>query len=141
VTIPLNERAFSYFSEAEHGWRVDAGCDGIALGSSSRELPLRGVLNVGGACKPKTNTEFGCKSVKIAFSGFPNLPENMVKIKVTVDRVHVYEGVFTFNGSSAVDTIEVNVPPGHHSYDVFTVWKTNGISGSHDQSLQGGISC
>jgi beta-glucosidase len=141
VSMPLNARAFSYWSEAEAGWRVDPGCDGIAVGSSSSELPLRGILNVGGQCKPQTHTEFGCQSVKITFSGFPNLPENMVKIKVTVDKVHVYEGVFTFNGSSAVDTIEVNLAPGHHSYDVFTVWKTNGVSGNHDQSLQGGITC
>jgi beta-glucosidase len=141
VTMPLDARAFSYFSEAEGGWRVDPGCDGIAVGSSSRELPLRGVLNVGGQCNPETHTEFGCKSVKIAFSGFPNLPENMAKIRVTLDRVHVYEGVFTFNGSSAVDTIEVNVPPGHHSYDVFAVWKSNGVSGHHDQSLHAGITC
>jgi beta-glucosidase len=141
VTMPLNARAFSYYSEAEKGWRVDPGCDVIAVGSSSRDLPLRGVLKVAGGCKPETNTEFGCKSVKITFKGFPNLPNNMVKVKVTVDTTHVYEGVFTFNGSSAVDEIEVNVPPGHHRIDVFTIWTTNGVSGNHDQPLSGGITC
>src|SRR5205807_318674 len=84
VTMPLNARSFSYFSEAEGGWRVDPGCDGVAVGPSSRELPLRGVLNVGGACKPATNTEFSCKAAKIAFAGFPNMPENAAHIRVTV---------------------------------------------------------
>jgi hypothetical protein len=137
----LNARAFSYYSEADKGWRVDPGCDVIAVGGSSRELPLHGVLKVAGGCKPETSTEFGCKSVKIAFKGFPNLPGNTVKIKVSVDTVHVYEGTFTFDGSSAATQIEVNVPPGHHRYDVFTIWKTNGVSGNHDQQLAGGITC
>jgi beta-glucosidase len=53
VSMPLNARSFSYFSEAESRWRVDEGCDGIAVGPSSRELTLRGVLGVGGACKSR----------------------------------------------------------------------------------------
>jgi beta-glucosidase len=141
VTMPLNARSFSYFSESEGGWRVDPGCDGIAVGPSSRELPLRGVLNVGGACKPATNTEFSCKAAKIAFTGFPNMPENVVHIRVTIDKTHVYEGTFQFNGPSATDTVGVNIPPGHHRFVVVTSWKTNGVSGSHSQSASGGITC
>jgi hypothetical protein len=90
---------------------------------------------------PKTNTNFTCKGITLVLTGFPNLPNNMVKIKVTVDGVHVFEGVFTFNGPTGVFTFEYNLPPGHHSLDVFAIWKTNGFNGNHDQSLQGGITC
>jgi beta-glucosidase len=41
VTIPLAARSFSYWSEAENGWRVAKGCSQIEVGASSRELPLR----------------------------------------------------------------------------------------------------
>jgi hypothetical protein len=90
--------------------------------------------------KPKTNTEFSCKTISVTLSGFPNAT-NTVKIKVTVDKVHVIEGNFTFTGSSHTFTFEVNLPPGHHSLDVFVIWKTNGFSGNRDQSLPGGITC
>jgi beta-glucosidase len=41
VTIPLSARSFSYWSDAENGWRIAKGCSQIEIGSSSRELPLR----------------------------------------------------------------------------------------------------
>jgi beta-glucosidase len=41
VTIPLTARSFSYWSEAQGGWRVAKGCSQIEVGSSSRDLPLR----------------------------------------------------------------------------------------------------
>lgn len=90
---------------------------------------------------PKTNTEFSCKSITLTLNGFPNVPNNMVKIKVTVDGNKVLETTFTFNGSTGVFTYELNLPPGHHSIDVFAIWKTNGFNGNHDQSLNGGITC
>jgi beta-glucosidase len=46
VSFALNARSFSYWSTAAGGWRIARGCDTIAVGSSSRDLPLRGVIGV-----------------------------------------------------------------------------------------------
>jgi beta-glucosidase len=51
VSFPLDARSLSYWDSAAAGWRVAPGCDAVSLGSSSRELPLRGALAVnGGHC-------------------------------------------------------------------------------------------
>jgi beta-glucosidase len=49
VTIPLDAKAFSYWSEAANAWRIAPGCDTIAVGSSSRQLPLTAAVALGGA--------------------------------------------------------------------------------------------
>ena len=48
VTMPLDARAFSYWSDTANGWRVAAGCVKVRVGDSSRHLPLGGRLAVGG---------------------------------------------------------------------------------------------
>jgi beta-glucosidase len=54
ISIALDARSFSYWSDAAGGWHVARGCDVVAVGSSSRELPLRGVVPQGGAsCKAR----------------------------------------------------------------------------------------
>jgi Fibronectin type III-like domain len=52
VTIQLDARAFSYWSDTANAWRVVPGCDTIAVGSSSRQLPLSGLITQGGASCP-----------------------------------------------------------------------------------------
>jgi beta-glucosidase len=49
VTMPLDARAFSYWSDAANAWRIAPGCDRIAVGTSSRQLPLTASIAVGGA--------------------------------------------------------------------------------------------
>jgi beta-glucosidase len=49
VTMPLDGRAFSYWSDTASAWRIATGCDRIEVGGSSRQLPLSGVLAQGGA--------------------------------------------------------------------------------------------
>jgi len=49
VALRLDARSFSYWSNAAGGWRTARGCARIAVGSSSRDLPLRGVISQGGA--------------------------------------------------------------------------------------------
>jgi beta-glucosidase len=49
VMMPLDARAFSYWSDAANAWRIARGCDRIQVGSSSRQLPLSGVVAQGGA--------------------------------------------------------------------------------------------
>ena len=52
VSLSLNARSFSYWSDAARGWRIARGCDRIAVGSSSRDLPLKAVLaQDGGDCR------------------------------------------------------------------------------------------
>jgi beta-glucosidase len=52
VSIPLNARSFSYWSDSAAGWRVAPGCVKVRVGSSSRTLPLAGKMAVeGGACR------------------------------------------------------------------------------------------
>ncbi len=114
-----------------------------ATGEPEGEAPINAESNT--VCAelptPKGNVEFSCKSVTLVFTGFPNMPNNTVHYKVTVDKVHVAEGNFTFNGPTGTDVVSVNVPPGHHSYDVAVKWKTNGFGGNEDHSLKGGITC
>ncbi len=45
VTIRLDERAFSIWDTATHGWQQAPGTFGVHVGSSSRSLPLHATLN------------------------------------------------------------------------------------------------
>jgi hypothetical protein len=47
---------------------------------------------------------------------------------------------FVFNGEEGTDHIEINLPPGEHSIDLISIWKTNGVAGNRDQFL-GKIKC
>ena len=49
VSLSLDARSFSYWSDAARGWRIGRGCVKIAVGSSSRDLPLRAAMAQGGA--------------------------------------------------------------------------------------------
>ncbi len=137
VSVPLNAHAFSYWSEAEEGWRVDPGCDGILVGGSSAELPLHGAIAEGGVrCRPKFRQEFSCKQVTFKFSGFPNLPGNTVHEAIYADGVQIYKGEFKFNGSTGENTVVINLAPGKHAnIDVRARWNTNGFKGGEDHPI------
>jgi beta-glucosidase len=49
IAFTLDERAFSHWSTEAGGWRVAPGCAGVLVGTSSRDLPLRGTIALGGA--------------------------------------------------------------------------------------------
>jgi beta-glucosidase len=49
VTLPLADRAFAYWDSNADGWATAPGCYGVAVGQSSRDLPLTGTLAIGGA--------------------------------------------------------------------------------------------
>jgi beta-glucosidase len=52
VTFRLDERAFSYWDSAAHGWKVAPGCYRLYLGSSSRDIAGRASLPLaGGSCR------------------------------------------------------------------------------------------
>ena len=42
VSFTLDKRALSYWDTAAGAWRVAPGCSAVMVGSSSRDLPLRG---------------------------------------------------------------------------------------------------
>jgi beta-glucosidase len=49
VALPLDTSSFSYWDTASGAWAVAPGCYEIAVGASSRELPVRATLPMGGA--------------------------------------------------------------------------------------------
>ncbi len=49
VSMPLDSRSFSYWSDADKAWELAPGCDVIGVGPSSQALPLRAVIAQGGA--------------------------------------------------------------------------------------------
>jgi beta-glucosidase len=54
VSIALDKRAFSYWDQRTNGWRVGRGCYTIAVGGSSRSLPLTTRVPIGGGhCRAK----------------------------------------------------------------------------------------
>jgi hypothetical protein len=94
------------------------------------------------SAKSASNAEFSCTAITIHYTGFPELPRNTIKESVRVDKLRgAVKKEFKFDGPEGTDTIPVNLPPGHHSLDIFAVWRTNGVRGSRDQSLHGGIKC
>jgi beta-glucosidase len=48
VTFVLSGRSFAYYNEKAAAWSVEGGTYTIAAGSSSRDLPVKGELNVSG---------------------------------------------------------------------------------------------
>jgi hypothetical protein len=90
---------------------------------------------------PRTNTEFGCSTFVINFTGFPNLPGNTAKIKIRIDGEIVFEEEITFNGPTDTFVYEANLPPGHHGVDSYVTWRTHGFNGGRDQTVRQGIKC
>jgi beta-glucosidase len=41
IHLPLDRRAFAFWSTPEHGWKVDPGRYTVYIGDSSADLPLR----------------------------------------------------------------------------------------------------
>jgi len=45
IRFELDDRALSFWDTRSKGWRLSPGCSAVMVGSSSRDLPLRGALN------------------------------------------------------------------------------------------------
>jgi uncharacterized repeat protein (TIGR01451 family) len=104
-------------------------------------LALLGVAASAAQAEPTVgNAELTCKTITVTYSGFP-AGLNTIKEKVRIDGVkNAVTKTFTFAGPEGTDKIEINLPPGEHSIDLFSIWKTNGVSGNRDQFL-GKIKC
>jgi beta-glucosidase len=50
VQFGLDRRAFSYWDEAAHGWKVVPGCAQVLVGRDSSHTPLKAPIGLGGAC-------------------------------------------------------------------------------------------
>jgi beta-glucosidase len=50
VRFQLSRRAFSYWNEQAHGWKVVPGCAQALVGRDSRHLPLKAPIGLNGAC-------------------------------------------------------------------------------------------
>ena len=51
VRFALNRRAYSYWDEAAHGWKVVPGCARVLVGRSSARTPLKAPIGLAGVCK------------------------------------------------------------------------------------------
>jgi uncharacterized repeat protein (TIGR01451 family) len=114
--------------------------------SAALVLPL--ALLLAGALAPAARAEeahntvtFSCSSVTFSYFDFPNANNNTVTEIVRVDGVEVVNKKFTFNGPTATDKVTVSVPPGHHTIDGQTHWKTNGVTGGADIKGKNGVTC
>jgi beta-glucosidase len=47
VSLVLDPRAFSYWSEEGHDWRIDPGRFTVYVGASSEDTPLTADVNIG----------------------------------------------------------------------------------------------
>jgi hypothetical protein len=90
---------------------------------------------------PNDTVGFACSSLTLSFAMFPNVPGNTVSEIVYVDHRVLLASTFSFDGPSGSNTIPIDLPPGHHSIDVRVRWKAGGVSGGHDQHLEGGLLC
>jgi hypothetical protein len=98
-------------------------------------------LTAAPAAQAATDTvEFSCSGVTFHFTGFPNANNNMVTEQLQVDGKASYK-FFHFNGPAATDFFPLAVPPGHHHYDAFAKWNTNGAKGGRDIKKKKGITC
>lgn len=77
VRFSLDERALSFWDTGKDAWAVAPGCYRVSVGSSSRDLPLKGALERGGSCTVSKR----CAS-KRAFT--IRLPRSMRSATVTV---------------------------------------------------------
>ena len=77
VSFTLDARAFSYWDTAARGWAVAPGCSRIAVGASSRDLPLR--QDVGDGCPARASRS--CASRR---SFVIRLPRTLRRARVAV---------------------------------------------------------
>jgi hypothetical protein len=130
---------------------IGAGIDRGACGSRARAtraaaiaalaLALLGALPAVAQAEASEEPEFSCTSVTLRYTGFPNLPGNTATEKIRLDGTQYSLTKFTFDGPTGTDVVPVLMSPGHHSVDAFAKWDTNGVKGSRDKALKGGITC
>ncbi|HMD52453.1 MAG TPA: hypothetical protein VKG62_07035 [Solirubrobacteraceae bacterium] len=94
--------------------------------------------------KPRFHNELTCHSVTFNFTGFPEAPNNVIRLKIKVNGVttpFAYSGTYTFNGSSGSVTIPITIPAGHNEVTAYAEYNTNGVKGESDYKFIGGITC
>ncbi len=89
--------------------------------------------------------KLACKSVTIAYNGFPELPGNSSTVNLSL-HTEAHEGSigsgeipFEFDGSKGTQTIPVAFPVGRSLVDVRAKWDSNGHKGGFD--IHGPVTC
>jgi hypothetical protein len=85
--------------------------------------------------KPHVTFEVSCKSVTYKFTGFPNVPGNVVKEKIHANGVLIYSGTFTFNGPTGENTVSISLAPGTYELGIHAEYKNNSLNGETDRRL------
>src|SRR5437660_12501311 len=87
----------------------------LALGVTLA-LALLGTTASAAQAKPRSNAEFTCAAITVHYRGFPDEPGNTIREMVRIDGVRrAVKRVFVFDGAEGVDTIPINLGPGHHT--------------------------
>ena len=81
VGFRLDARALSYWHEGSRSWRVAAGCYGVQVGRSSRDIRQRGVLAVGTSSCPAPRACLARRS--------PIGPRNIGRIRLGLTRTRL----------------------------------------------------
>jgi beta-glucosidase len=100
LTLPLDQRALSYWDSAQQAWRVAPGCDQVVVGQSSRDvLAQRAVVATGGAqCRNAATVLHGrapCvsrRSVRVHLRGVRRSRVRTVMVYMNGRRVAVLHG-------------------------------------------------
>lgn len=58
LEFTLTERAFSYYNPLTKAWQIEEGCYEISVGSSSRDLPLQGYIELESAQKDHKTPDY-----------------------------------------------------------------------------------
>jgi hypothetical protein len=76
-----------------------------------------------------------CTGIKWEYSGFPNLPGNMVTEKITIAHLHYPPLQVSFDGPTFTNFTPFQAPPGHYTIDAGGRWEKetdNGFRGGFD---------
>jgi hypothetical protein len=84
---------------------------------------------------------FTCSGATLDFAGFPATGTNTVTEVITVDRSVRTARTFSFEGTTASDTVPLSLTVGHHQLDALVRWKAAYGIGGHDHFLPHGITC
>src|SRR3954451_298227 len=77
LSFPLDERSFSYWDTDAGDWAIAAGCYGVAVGASSRDLPQKGTAALGGAA-------CGAGAVSLPGVAVPSQPKRVCASRRTI---------------------------------------------------------
>jgi hypothetical protein len=72
-----------------------------------------------------------CTQIVWSFKNYPDLPGNMVTLKLTIDHL-VTMSTYSFDGPESTLTMPIDAPPGRYKIDTRGIGKSNGVRVAFD---------